>query len=54
MTGDILLGVALFAAGYVASIFTWPWIRTKSAGADAEIARLSTRIGKIMAAVRGE
>jgi hypothetical protein len=51
-TGDFLLAVALFAAGYAASIFTWPWIRKKFLGADAEIQRLSARIGRIMNAIR--
>jgi hypothetical protein len=48
----VIMGVA-FAGGYVASIYTWPTIRTHIAGADAEIDRLRDRINKIMTAMRG-
>jgi maltose-binding protein MalE len=51
-TGDILLAVALFAAGYAASVFTWPWLLKAATGAEAEIERLNVRIHKIMDAMK--
>jgi hypothetical protein len=52
-TGDVLLAAALFAAGYAASIFTWPWLRKAIVGAEAEVDLLHARIAKIMDAIHG-
>ena len=38
-----LLDAALLAGGYAASIYTWPWLRTKLQGAQAEITALEAR-----------
>jgi hypothetical protein len=46
---DIIAAVLVFAAGYVASIYTWPWIRTTVTGAEAEIERLRTRLDSVSA-----
>lgn len=44
--------VALVIAGYVASIYTWPWIRTKAMGVKDEIDRLEARIKAIAEAAK--
>lgn len=44
--------VALFAGGYVASIYTWPEIRTFMAGAEAEIIKLRDRAREIEAKIK--
>lgn len=41
--GDIIIA----GLAYVASIYTWPWLRTKIMGAKAEIDRLNARIQAI-------
>jgi len=38
------LGTGLFAAGYAASVFTWPKVKEWINGAEAEIEKLKTRI----------
>jgi hypothetical protein len=43
--------VIVFAAGYVASIYTWPWLRTKFIGAEAEVQSLRARASSIKAAL---
>jgi hypothetical protein len=52
MIGDWLFAIGLFVGGYVASIFTWPWLRKKALGAEGEIERLRLRIAKIVRAAR--
>jgi hypothetical protein len=39
-----VLDIVLFAAGYAASVYTWPWLRTKIQGAQAEITALEARV----------
>jgi hypothetical protein len=39
--------VAIFAGGYVVSIFTWPWLRLKLIGGEAEYQKLKARIESI-------
>lgn len=38
------LGVGIFAAGYAASIFTWPKVKEWVNGAEAEIVALKAKI----------
>lgn len=42
--GDIWIAVIFGVGGYVTSIHTWPWLRTKLMGVKAEIDRLDARI----------
>lgn len=42
---------ALLVVGYVASIYTWPWLRTKVQGAQAEVTALEARLAALKAAV---
>ncbi len=44
--------VALFAGGYVASIYSWPWVRKVVSGAEAEALRLRDRAREIEAKIR--
>lgn len=44
---EIIAVVAIFAGGYVASIFSWPWLRPKLIGAQAEYAKLKAAIDKL-------
>lgn len=44
---EIIAVVAIFAGGYVASIFSWPWLRLKMIGAQAEYEKLKERIDTI-------
>ena len=46
-----ILDILLFAAGYAASIYTWPWLRTQIQGAQSEIAALEARVTALKAAV---
>lgn len=46
--GDIAIAIL----AYVASIYTWPWIRTKIMGAKAEVDRLEARIRAIAESVK--
>lgn len=53
MTGWIIFGDLLWlAGGYIASIYTWPWLRTKLMGAKTEIERLEARIKAIADAAK--
>lgn len=45
------LDAALLAGGYAASIYTWPWLRTKLQGAQAEITALEARAASLKAAL---
>lgn len=45
---NILIPIGFFVAGYIVSIITWPWLRTKIAGGiDSEIERLQGRLKKL-------
>ena len=46
------LDIFLFVAGYAASIYTWPWLRTKIQGAQGEIAALEARAAALKAALK--
>lgn len=45
----VILG---FAGGYVASIYTWPWIRTTVLGVEAEIGILRTRLNSLITGLK--
>jgi hypothetical protein len=43
-----LIGDGFIAVGgYVASIYTWPWIRTTCLGINEEVSKLRNRIRKL-------
>ena len=48
----ILFDGLLFAAGYAASIYTWPSIRTKIIGVEAEANALRDRASAIITKAR--
>lgn len=39
-----LLDVLMVVGGYAASVYTWPWIRTKFTGVEAEISSLIAKV----------
>lgn len=41
---DIFVGIVLFAAGYTASVYSWPTLRGWWVGAEVEIERLKKAI----------
>lgn len=43
----------VFAGGYVASIYSWPWIRKVANGAAAEAEILRNKAREIEAKIRG-
>ncbi len=45
------LDAALLAGGYAASIYTWPWLRTKVQGVEAEVKALTARADALKAAL---
>lgn len=49
-----LFYIALITGGYVASIYTWPWIRQKALGVQAEADGLRNRARDLEAAVRAK
>jgi hypothetical protein len=49
----LLLALAAVAAGYVASIFTWPWLRQSATGVENEIADLRAKARALEATLRG-
>lgn len=50
---DLIIFAGFMAAGYVLSIYTWPWLRTFIAGAEQEIAWLKERLAALEDKVRG-
>lgn len=52
ITATVILNVLFAAGGYVAAIYTWPWLRTKLLGAQAEADRLRSRANVVLAAVK--
>ena len=44
---DMILVLVALVGGYVASIYTWPALRTWIVGVEAEISRLQDRISKL-------
>lgn len=53
ITATVVFDVLFIAGGYVAAIYTWPWLRTKFIGAEAEAAKLRARAADVIAKVRG-
>jgi len=41
---EAFIGLVIFAAGYTASIYTWPTVRRVWTGAEVEIERLKKAI----------
>ncbi len=41
---EFFVGLVLFAAGYTASVYTWPTLRKWWVGAEAEVERLKKAI----------
>jgi len=52
MTMWVLFDGLLIAVGYIASIYTWPWIRTKIIGVEAEADALRDRASAIITKAR--
>ena len=50
LTGDVMIAVA----AYVASIYTWPWLRTKLMGIESEIKVLEARIASLKSSILGK
>jgi hypothetical protein len=50
---DVLVLTAIFAGGYAASIYSWPWVRTQATGISAEAAQLRQRAAILEARIRG-
>ena len=50
---EVWMLIASFAAGYVGSIYSWPWIRAKFLGAEAEAEKLRDRAADVIKAARG-
>lgn len=50
---QIISYIAVLAGGYVASIYTWPAVRTALTGAQTEINKLKDRAKAIEAKIRG-
>lgn len=50
---ELFLIIAAFVGGYVASIFSWPWIRTAFIGAEAEYEKLRARADAVIQKARG-
>lgn len=46
----VFLYIVMLAGGYTASIYTWPWLRTKLQGVEAEIKALQARADTLKAA----
>jgi hypothetical protein len=49
-----VLDMALFVGGYVASIYTWQWVRTKWSGIETEIIKLEARAQALKEAITGK
>lgn len=48
-----LFDALLVAGGYVASIYSWPWIRAAFIGAEAEYDKLRDRADAVIQKARG-
>lgn len=51
---EVWMLIVVFAAGYVASIYSWPWLRTHAQGAVTEINSLRQRAADLEAKLRGK
>ena len=47
-----IFDVLFVVAGYVLSIYTWPWLRVKIGGAAAEYDRLRARADAVVKAIK--
>jgi hypothetical protein len=50
---DILASIVVFAAGYAASVYSWPWLRTHATGIAAEASSLRQRAAALENKLRG-
>ncbi len=50
---DIVASLVLFAAGYAASVWSWPLLRSHAIGIAAEAARLRQRATALENKLRG-
>lgn len=50
---DLLLLGAVFIGGYLASIYSWPWIRLQANGLSAEAINLRTKAAQLENKIRG-
>jgi hypothetical protein len=48
-----IFDIFVFLSGFVVSIYTWPWLRAKFLGAEAEAQKLRDRASAILAKARG-
>ena len=46
--------VLVFTGGYVASIYTWPYIRATVLGVEGEVALLRDRVNAVLSAAKGK
>jgi hypothetical protein len=49
---ELVLIALAFAGGYVASLYSWPWLRTQATGAAAEIMSLRARARALEDSIR--
>lgn len=52
LTATFIGDIAIAVGAYAAAIFTWPWLRTKLLGAQAEADRLRARANAVLDAVK--
>jgi hypothetical protein len=50
---DIFVLTVIFAAGYAASIYSWPWVRAQAIGISAEAANLRQRAAVLETRIKG-
>jgi hypothetical protein len=50
---ELFILAAGFAAGYAASVCSWPWIRERATGASAEISALRARAKALEDQIKG-
>jgi hypothetical protein len=50
---DVFVLTVIFAAGYAASIYSWPWVRTQAVGISAETANLRQRAAVLENRIKG-
>lgn len=50
---ELVVLLAGFAAGYAASVVSWPWIRAHATGANAELSRLRARAKALEDLIKG-
>ena len=50
--GDLIIGIVIFAGGYVASVYSWPKLREWMKGAEAEALSLRDKASTLEAKAR--